>query len=199
LPKLPGRASTDPEHKPSRLEALPFRVLLVVPEALTIPIFALGLEARREPVEAEVVLDKEAFSRMVGGNLFRTLAQGRYGEHRFVNTRRRLGQRTAVYASWLAFPERAQAEAFVGGPPRFGLTTIEAKTQAEVARREADLRAGAAKGRYDLGPLEHRARLNRAREYVQVSEGRDKLSWSLSALRWLRESLAAVPDGTSVG
>ena len=38
-----------------------------------------------------------------------------------------------------------------------------------------------------------------AREYVQVAEGLDKLSWSLSALRWLRESLAAVPDGTSVG
>jgi hypothetical protein len=189
---------TRPEPDACRPEDFPFRVLLAVPEALTIPLFALGAEARREPVEAEVISDKEAFSRLVGGNLFRTLAQGRYGEHRFVKTRRRSGQRTAVYAFWLAFPELAQAEAFVGDHPRFGLTAIEARAQAEVARHEADLRNGAVKGRYNLGPLEHRARLNRAREYVQASEEIDRMSWGLSALKRLRESLAAVP-GLHVG
>jgi hypothetical protein len=174
-------------------------VLLAVPQALTIPLFALRAEARLEPVEAEVISDKEALSRLVGGNLFRTLAQSRYGEHQLVKTRRRSGQRTAVYASWLAFPELADAEAFVGNHSRFGLTAIEARTQAEVARHEADLRSGAAKGRYDLRPLVHGARLNRAREYVQVSDEVDRLLSSLSALRRLRESLAADPDGTSVG
>ena len=68
----------------TRPEGFPFRVLLAVPDALTIPIFALGIEARREPVEAEVISDGEAFSRLVGGNLFRTLAKGRYGEHHLV-------------------------------------------------------------------------------------------------------------------
>jgi hypothetical protein len=169
------------------------------PEALTIPLFALRAEARRKPVEAEVISDKEAFSRLVGGNLFRTLAQGRYGDHRFVQTRWRLGESTAVYASWFSFSDRARAQAFVGDYPRFGLTAIEARTQAEVARHEADLRSGAAIGRYDLEPLEHRVRLNRAREYVQASEDLDRLLSSLSALRRLRESLAADPDGTSVG
>ena len=146
-----------------------------------------------------MISDKEAFSRLVGGNLFRTLAQSRYGEHQLVKTRRRSGQRTAVYASWLAFPELAQAEAFVGDHPRFGLIAIEARTQAEVSRREADLRSGGAKGRYDLGPLEHHARVNRAREYVQVSDEVDRLRSNVSALRRLRESLAADPDRTSVG
>ncbi len=160
MPRRSRSLSRAPEPDASRPEDFPFRVLLAVPDALTIPIFALGVEARRRPVEAEVVEDGEALSRLVGGNLSRTLAQGRYGDHRFVQTRWRLGERTAVYASWLAFPERTQADAFVSDQPRFGLTAIEARTQAEAARLEADLQTGVAKGRFDLGSLDHHARLN---------------------------------------
>ena len=62
--------SPGPEADASRPEHFPFRVLLAVPDALTIPIFALGVEARREPVEAEVVEDGEALSRLVGAISF---------------------------------------------------------------------------------------------------------------------------------
>lgn len=189
---------TDPPEI-SRAEDLPHRVLLKAPEALTIPISALGVEAGRDPHEVTINLGREALSQAVSGNLSRSIAGGLYGYYRLINVRRRIRQRTALYSSWLAFPKLIQAETFLQDHPRFGLNAVEAKAQADHARREADLRSGAEKGRYDLGPLEHRARLNRAREYIQVSEELDKLSWGLWALRKLNESIATARDSVSVG
>ena len=69
-PTPPTQTSSGAEPDAARRDAFPFRVLLAVPEALTIPIFALGVEARREPIEAEVVEDGEALSRLVGAISF---------------------------------------------------------------------------------------------------------------------------------
>ena len=199
MPIPSTQLSPGPETALSRPEHIPFRVLLAVPEALTIPIFALGVEARREPVEAEVIEDGEALSHLVGGNLSRTLVKGRYGDHRLVRTRFRLGRRTAVYSSWLGFSERSSADAFVADHPRFGLAAIEAATRAELAHLEAALRVDVVKGRYDLGPLDHRMRRARAEEYIELSDDLLRLSGDLSALKKLREGLAALLGGTSVG
>src|SRR5215207_2321738 len=70
-----------------RPEDFPFRVLLRVPEATTIPIFALGVEAQREEVERKLIRSTvEALARIVSGNLSRALP-GRYGDHRLLNVR----------------------------------------------------------------------------------------------------------------
>src|SRR5215204_2455438 len=86
-----------------------FRVLLALPDARTIPIFALGLK---------LVAIREALSRLLGGNISRAIP-GRYGEHRLINVRRRIGERTAIYSFWLTFPELTRAEAFVRDHARF--------------------------------------------------------------------------------
>jgi hypothetical protein len=181
-------------------EDLSYRVLLAVPQALTIPVLGLGVEAQRPPVEVSMTSSRNALSRVVGGNLSRALVGGRYGEHRLLMVRRRIQTRIALYASWLAFPESTQAEAFVSDHPRFGLSSIEARTRADHTRRSAGLKAHVAVGRYDLRLLKARDRLSRAKEYVRLSEELDRIAWGLNALRILRESLdTASADGTSVG
>jgi hypothetical protein len=104
-----------------------------------------------------------------------------------------------VYSPWLAFPHAAQADAFVADYPRFGLAAIEAATRTELAQLEAVLRADVLKGRYDLGLLDNRTRRARAEEYIELSDDLLRLSGGLSALKKLREGLAALPGGTSVG
>jgi len=163
----------------------PFRVLLRTPEATTIPIFALGAEAQRNEVEWKLMASTpETLTRVVSGNLSRALP-GRYGDHRLLNVRRRVGRRTAIYSSWLALLDRTAAEALVNdhrGP----------------RSREEKLKVAAARGRYDLGRLDYRQGMRRARAYLTESEALDKLDWSRVALASLTESLA-VPDGVSVG
>ena len=44
-----------------------------------------------------------------------------------------------------------------------------------------------------------RSDADRAREYLDGAEALEKLQWSHYGLTKLRESIAAVPDGTSVG
>jgi hypothetical protein len=91
------------------------------------------------------------------------------------------------------------AEALVRDFPRFGLKAIQAEIVSEIAAREGILSTGASSGRFNLGPLEHRARVNRAQEYLREAEALEKLRWSQYGLSKLKDSLAAMPDGTSVG
>ena len=110
-----------------------------------------------------------------------------------MSTRRRVGRRNAIYAQWLAFRNLADAEALVRDHPRLGLNATEAQILSEIATREAGLLTGATSGRFNLGPLEHRARVNRAREYLDGAEALEKLQRSRTGLTKLKESLAAVP------
>jgi hypothetical protein len=182
---------------PSETDAFPYRVLLAVPDARTIPIFALGVEARREAVESTAV-SREAHSSLIGGNLSRTLER-RYGPHRLINVRGRVGERTAIYSSWLTFPDRVQAETFVRENARFGVVAITAKMQAHYEARKHQLENGTAAGRYDLSRLDQNARLKRARLYVEESAAIDQLNCNLHELAVLRKSLEANPEGVSVG
>src|SRR4051794_33345070 len=119
---LAGRpACTDPVgDSVGRPEDYPFRVLLRIPEATTIPIFGLGMEARREEVERKLIPSTlEVLARIVSGNLSRALP-GRYGDHRLLNVRRRVGRRTAIYSSWLALADQTAAEALVNDHPGLG-------------------------------------------------------------------------------
>jgi hypothetical protein len=114
--------------------------------------------------------------------------------------RRRIRERTALYSSWLAFPELPQAEEFLRDHPRFGMSSIEERSRADHTRKSTDLKARVEAGRYDLRLLKTRDRLSRAKEYVRLAEELDRLAWGLSALRMLRESLDVASDeGTSVG
>jgi hypothetical protein len=184
---------------PGPAEDFPFRVLLAVPEATTIPIFALGVEAGRDQNESRVTFStRQALARVISGNLSRSLPS-RYGEHRLIKMRRRVGERTASYSSWLAFRELAQAEALVRDHPCFGLAAIENKTRSEFMSREKNMNAAAANGRFNLGPLRHRARLSRAKEYVSEGEALDKLDQQIAAFATLRRSLTENPAGVPVG
>ncbi len=175
----------------SRPEDFSYRVLLAVPQALTIPVFGLGVEAQRQSVEVTITSGRSALSRVVSGNLSRALVSSRYGEHRLLMIRRRIRERTALYSSWLAFPKLAQAEEFLRDHPRFGMNSIEERSRAEHTRKSTDLKASVEAGRYDLRLLKARDRLSRAKEYVRLSEELDRIAWGLNALRLLKVSLDA--------
>jgi len=179
-------------------EDIHYRVLLALPDARTIPVFALGVEAERPALDTRVIPSGEALSRLVGGNLSRAL-RGRYGEHRLVDVRRRVNRRTAVYSQWLAFPEIAQAEAFVRDHPRFGLNGIEGRATAELTGARELLQRQLSERRFELSRYEPLVRHSRASEYVQKAEALDRLKWGLGALSRLKVSLLERPDGVSVG
>jgi hypothetical protein len=195
---------SDPTHTDSdpaltcRPEDIRYRVLLAVPEALNIPHFALGAEAKRSQIQTTLIASKDEESRLVGGNVFRGLG-ARYGEHRFISVRRRLLQKTALYSAWLAFADRAQAEAFVRDHPRFGLDGLEARTSAEQTALQHSLEHALAQGRFNLGHIDPNARLRRANEYVEACDRLDALEQGRWALSKLREDLMAYPEGVSVG
>ena len=63
--------SLDQESAPDDVR---YRVLLVIPTETYIPIFALGVEAQRRQCEISIVDGRENLSRLVGGNLARSLA-----------------------------------------------------------------------------------------------------------------------------
>jgi hypothetical protein len=179
-------------------EDIRYRVLLALPDARTIPVFALGVEAERPALDTKVVSSPEALSRLVGGNLFRAL-QGRYGEHRLVDVRRRVDKRTAVYSHWLTFPEIAQAEGFVRDHPRFGVNGIEVKAKTELTSAREVLDRQVSEGRFDLSRYEPPVRVSRAKEYVQKAEALERLASGLGALSRLKASLLERPDGVPVG
>jgi hypothetical protein len=133
-------------------EDIRYRVLLALPDARTIPVFALGVEAERPALDMRVIPSGETLSGLVEGNLSRSL-QSRYGEHRLVDVRRRLDRRTAV-SHWLAFPEIAQAEGFVRDHPRFGLNGIEERATAELTGARELLQRQLSEGRFDLSRYE---------------------------------------------
>jgi hypothetical protein len=178
-------------------EDIRYRVLLALPDARTIPVFTLGVEAERPALDTKVVSSPGALSRLVGGNLSRAI-QSRYGEHRLIGVRRRVDKRTAVYSHWLAFPEIAQAEAFVRDHPRFGLNGIEEKATAELTGTRELLQRQLSEGRFELSRYEPPVRVSRASEYVQKAEALDRLKWGLGALSRLKVSLLERPDGVSV-
>jgi hypothetical protein len=145
-----------------------------------------------------VIPSGETLSGLVGGNLSRAL-QSRYGEHRLIGVRRRVDKRTAVYSHWLAFPEIAQAEAFVRDHPRFGLNGIEEKATAELTGTRELLQRQLSEGRFELSRYETPVRVSRAKEYVQKAEALERLASGLGALSRLKVSLLEMPDGVSVG
>jgi hypothetical protein len=181
-----------------RPEDICYRVLLAVPEALNIPHFALGADAKRSQIQTTLIASKDEESRLVGGNVFRSLS-ARYGEHRFISVRRRLLEKTAIYSAWLAFADRAQAEAFVRDHPRFGLDGLEARTSAEQTALQQCLKDALAQGRFNLGHIDPNARLKRANEYVEACDRLDTLEQGRWALSKLRENLVAFPESVSVG
>ena len=145
-----------------------------------------------------VIPSGETLSGLVGGNLSRAL-QSRYGEHRLIGVRRRVGKRTAVYSHWLTFPEIAQAEAFVRDHPRFGVNGIEVKAKTELTSARELLQRQLSGGRFELSRYEPLVRHSRASEYVQKAEALDRLKWGLGALSRLKVSLLERPDGVPVG
>ena len=114
---LAGAAYDPVGHSLGRPEDYPFRVLLTIPEATTIPICALGLEAQRKEVERKLMSStREALARVLSGNTSRAL-EGRYGDHRLLNIRRRVDWRMAIYSLWLALTDQTAAEALVNDHP----------------------------------------------------------------------------------
>jgi hypothetical protein len=105
----------------------------------------------------------------------------------------------AIYSSWLALADQTAAEALVNDHPGLGFAGIETRVEADFRMREEKLKAAAARGRYDLGRLDYRTGMWRAREYSTEAEALDKLEWSRVALARLGESLSANLDEVSVG
>ena len=197
---MPGTTPSSDEktEADASVRDLPFRVLLRVPEAGYIPVFALGVEAGRPTSDVTVLIGFEPLRKVVNTNVCDAVLSGRYGPYALLACRDRQG-RTAVYSRWLAFPEINVAEAFLRDFPRFGLNNIEQRVHEKFSAKEDQLQTGAGSGRYNLGPLEHRARLNRAREYIQVSDELEKIKDELLALRKLRAVLTDAQGVVSVG
>jgi hypothetical protein len=197
---VPGTTPSSEEKAAVEASAqgLPFRALLRVPEVGHIPVFALGVEAGRPASDVSLLLGFEPLPEVVNTNVCDAVLSGRYGPYALLACRDRRG-RTAVYSRWLAFAEINAAEAFLRDFSRFGLNKIEQRSREKCSAKDDQLQTRAASGRYNLGPLEHRARLNRAREYIQLSEELEKLRDELVALRKLRAVLADAEGVVSVG
>ena len=194
-PQHQDTRSLDQECAPDDIR---YRVLLVIPTETYIPIFALGVEAQRSQCETTVLDLREELSRLVGGNLTRSLAT-RYGEHRLIQVRIRISPRTVLYSRWLAFPTAGQAQDFVRENSKFGIKAIQVRVDAEYTMREGALAIGIAKGRFDLSRVEARSRLHRARENVDATEAVNRLHEGRRVLATLEEALPAVPNVISIG
>src|SRR4051812_25054829 len=179
-------------------EDFQFRVLLSAPESRHIPYFALFAEPKLGRVRANLISNKDAQSRLVGGNLFRSL-EARYGSHIYIDVRRRVSERTALYSSWLAFLTAAQADKFVADNRKFGLENIKAKAAAQRANIEQQLQNGLSQGRYDLGQLKESLRCERAKHFIETDvklRGLRGAEWGASKLH---EDMKAYSDGLSIG
>jgi hypothetical protein len=85
-------ADFDQDYTPKDIR---YRVLLAIPTETYIPIFAIGVEARRTECETTVVDEREELSRLVGGNLTRSLT-ARFGEYYLIQLRMRISPRMVV-------------------------------------------------------------------------------------------------------
>jgi hypothetical protein len=175
-----------------------YRVLIAVPTVSYVPMFAIAFEARRSQCETTVLDGGEELSRLLGGNLSRSLL-ARYGKHRVLQVRIRISPRTVLYSQWLAFGTTAQAQDFVRENSRLGLNAIRVRTDVEYTARKIALEKGLTRGRYDLSRVEPRSGLNRAREYIEAAEALNRLEEGQRALARLEETLPAVADAISVG
>jgi hypothetical protein len=158
----------------------------------------MGVEARRRQCETTVLDPGEELSRLVGGNLTRSLPT-RYGEHRLIQSRIRIRPRTVLYSCWLEFPTAGQAQDFVRENPKFGIKAIQVRVEAECTMRKDALANGIAKGRFDLSGVEARSQLHRAREYVDATEEVNRLQEGRRVVATLEKALAAVPNVISIG
>jgi hypothetical protein len=179
----PQQSPGEPSPQP-----FPFQVLVRVPEARNIPIFAMGVERERAAVEDDVMTGHDAVKRAVSGNIARALAAGNYGAHQIIHRRVRVEGRTAIHSVWLAVAEARSAQAFPSDYPRLGLDAIERQTAAALLRLEARIDGGLIEGRFDLGRLDTIGQLRRAREYVS-------LSTSIETLRSQQQALIALKQG----
>ena len=102
-------------------EDIHYRVLLALPDARTIPVLALGVEAERPALDMRVIPSGETLSCLVGGNLSRSL-QSRYGEHRLIGVRRRVDKRTAIYSTGSPFPRWLRLRRSLGITPDLACT-----------------------------------------------------------------------------
>jgi hypothetical protein len=173
-------------------EAVPYRILLAIPEARNIPYFAMGAEKPANAFQSSM-----RSSSPLGGNVSRGL-QSRYGDHRLINARMQINK-TAFYTEWLAFPTLAQAETFVRDNPKFGLEAIAAKAVAESTDLTQGLQEAVTLGRFNLGNIDPNARCSRAREYTKICDKLEKWRWDLWSLRQLRENLSVFGQAISVG
>ena len=156
----------------------PFRVFLRTPEATTIPIFALGVEAERAPVEWKLMASRpETFDPCrqwqpvsVSPGPLGTAGSEREAEDGV--------RRTAIYSSWVALADRTAAEALVNDHPGLGLAGIEKTSwkRSSGARRETEI--GLSQGAVRPRPLDYRTGMWRARAYLTEAEALDKLEWS---------------------
>ncbi|MER2266801.1 hypothetical protein [Methylobacterium oxalidis] len=181
-----------------RPENFQYRVLLFAPESRHIPYFALFAERKLGRVRVTIISSKDAQSRLVGGNLFRSLEE-RYGSHIYIDVRRRVCGRTALYSTWLAFPTAGQAEKFVAENRKFGLENIKGKAAAQRANVEQQLQNGLSQGRYDLGQLKESLRSERAKHYILTDEklrGFRGAEWGIAELC---KDLEIYPDGITIG
>jgi hypothetical protein len=199
-----GQMSTPQHHDTHSLDQectpddIRYRVLLALPTETYIPIFAMGVEARRRQCETTVLDHREELSRLVGGNLTRSLAK-RYGEHRLIQSRIRISPRTVLYSRWLDFPTAGQAQDFVRKNPKFGIKATQVRVEAEYTMRKGALTNGIAKGRFDLSGVAARSRLHRAREYVGATEEVNRLQEGRQVVATLEKTLAAVPNVILIG
>ena len=179
-------------------EDFQFRVLLCAPEARHIPHFALFAEPKLGRVRAMLISNKDAQSRLVGGNLFRTL-QARYGHHIYIDVRRRVCERTALYSTWLAFPAADHAEKFAAENRKFGLGNIKAKAAAQRIAMQQQLESDLSQGRYDLRQLKESLRCERAKHFIQTDEKLRNLRGVEGGTSKLEEDQKAYPNGISIG
>jgi hypothetical protein len=197
MPLTSRSSENEPAAAASEHELL-YRVLLRVPDTRSIPIFALGVEAGLPASDTSALTGFDALRKVVNTNVCDAVVGGAYGPYVLVDIRHRVG-RAAVYSNWLAFPDQDAAAAFIRDFPRFGLNQIEQRSPERFSAKEDQLRSGAVSGRYNLGPLEHRARLKRSKEYIAVSEELEKLRDELLTIKKLRAVLAEERAVLSIG
>ncbi|WP_156417949.1 hypothetical protein [Aureimonas sp. AU4] len=134
----------------------PHRVLLAVPDVRHIPIFALGVEKARAPLEWASLDDLDGQRTVVGRDALEQLQARRYGAYRLIDTRSRLARQTALYARWCTFTTAHHAEAFEREHAHLGLTALSRQVEATLRETQA---AGVAEPDAAIETLRSRARV----------------------------------------
>ncbi|MBB3952358.1 hypothetical protein [Aureimonas jatrophae] len=121
----------------SLVARFPHRVLLAVPDVRHIPIFALGVEKARAPLEWASLDDPDGQCTIIGRDALEQLQAGRYGAYRLIDTRTRLARQTALYAPWCTFTTADHVEAFEREHPNLGLTALSRQVEAALRETQA--------------------------------------------------------------